>query len=351
MINKELLLEKPPLGKRFVAYFLDLLLVLVSTIALYFVVLYAVFGAGFNYIFNQYYVNERYEEYGLNIPYETNYEPFEKVLQKFYFDEFKDEIIEDFKKDGKDYSIEYIYNVVVLGLPEKPTPTNYDNSLYHYVQNSDGTYNVNVLGVKSEGSGEFYERSMADLFYAAYEDLPNLLSKYDEQFAKSLSENSIYEMISRVISLFITSTVFFIVVPLINKNGSTLFEKQKKIGYVNKKDYFALKSRKVPLRRLILFIFPLLGMAFFNGYTFVILVILPVFLDPLAVILSKRNANFFELICSATCCDLELTEIFKNEEEFEKFSNEEKISDKNYLNNLKNVDSIAVNEGENNEKK
>ena len=341
-MNKELLIEKPSMGARFSAYFLDLGATILGTITMYFIILYMVFATGFNYIGNSNYINQIYDEYNLNIGYDTNYEQYEQILQKIYFEDFKDEILEDYKNEGKDYSIEYIYNVVVLNLPEKPTVDTYSNSLYRYVQNPDGSYNVNVLGVKEEGSGEFYERSMADLFYASYTNLPNLLRVYLPDFNKAFVDNANYEAISRAAALVISASGFYILMPFINKNGSTIFEKINKIGYVNKNNYLEIKKRKIPLRPLILFLIPLIGLIFYNNYTLVILIILPLFLNPLAILLSKKNHDFFEMICFVKACDLESSNIFKTKEELDEFTKKVEIENKDFLDNLKNIGPLNM---------
>lgn len=341
-MNKELLIEKPSMGTRFSAYFLDLGATILGTIALYFIILYTVFATGFNYIGNSKYINQIYDEYNLNIGYDTNYEPYEKVLQEIYFEDFKDEIVNDYKEEGKNYSIEYIYNVVVLNLPEKPTVDTYSNSLYRYVQNPDGSYNVNVLGVKEEGSGEYYERSMADLFYTSYTNLPNLLRVYLPDFDKAFVDNANYEAISRAVALVISVSVFYILMPFINKNGSTIFEKINKIGYVNKKNYLEIKKWKIPLRPLILFLIPLIGLIFYNNYTLVILIILPLFINPLAILLSKKNYDFFEMICFVKACDLESSNIFKTQEELDEFTKKVEIENKDFLDNLQNIDPLNM---------
>ena len=347
-MNKEVLIEKPSMGSRFLSYFLDIVVTMLSSVILYFAVLYGVFGLGLNYISNNNLISETREEYNLNIPYDTDYKPYEKVIKEIYFDDFAKEIQHDFNKDGSNYSIEYIYNVLVLNLPEEPNANTYSNGLFKYKQNEDGSFNLNEIGVIENGSGEYFERNLADLFYGTYTDLPNLIRKYDESFDNALYENGLYEMISRVTSLAISVIVFYVVIPLLDKNGSTIFENKFKIGYVNNRNYLQIKKWKVPLRALIYFILPLIGMIFYNNYTLVILIIFPIFLNPAAILLNKRNADFYELICSAKACDLVASEIFKTEDELKNFEKQQEVSDTNYLENLKNADSLKIkNKGDN----
>ena len=85
----------------------------------------------------------------------------------------------------------------------------------------------------------------------------------------------------------------------------------------------------------------------------VILIILPLFINPLAILLNKKNQDFYEMICFIRACDLESSNVFKTEEELQEFINKADISDENYLNNLKNIDSFSIKteETNNNEKK
>ena len=352
-MERDLLIEKPSLGTRFLTYFGDLVIAIISTIVLYFVILYGVFATAFNYIGNTNYINETYDEYNLNIRYGEDYQVYEEVLEDFYFNKFKDQILEDFNGDDNNYSIEYIYNVMVLNLPQEPTTSYYSNGLYRYKQNEDGSFNLDAVGVQENGSGDYFERNLADLFYDSYQDLPSILANYEPELAKAISDNGTYEAISRSVALIISASCFYILIPFLNKNGATILAKHYKIAYVNKKNCLEIKKRKVPLRPLIYFILPLIGLIFYNNYTLVILIILPLFINPLAILLNKKNQDFYEMICFIKACDLESSNVFKTEEELQEFINKADISDENYLNNLKNIDSFSIKtEGTNdNEKK
>ena len=100
-MNKELLIEKPSMGARFSAYFLDLGATILGTITMYFIILYMVFATGFNYIGNSNYINQIYDEYNLNIGYDTNYDQYEQILQKYTLKILKTKFWKIIKMKGK----------------------------------------------------------------------------------------------------------------------------------------------------------------------------------------------------------------------------------------------------------
>lgn len=350
-MTKEVLIEKPSTGSRLLSYVLDLLSVALSTLVLYFIVIYSFFGV--NYTTNQRYIKEKRVEYNLNMKYgEVETDEYEKVIKQLYFVDFKDEILDDFKKDReredkKEWTIEYIYNVLILNLPEIPNSSNYKTDLFQYTQNSDGSYNIDALAIKNpDGKGEYFEKNLLDLFYTKYTELESLILKYDAKYNSAFKSNDVYENISRTISLAVSAMIFYSLIPYINKNGSTIFEKMKKIGYVNNRDYFEIKKYKVILRWLIYFALPCVGMYFGSLYTIVLLTILPLFINGIFILLSRNNKDLFEILLSAKSASLDESMILKNEDEFNDFAKKEEYENKQFVDKLADVNQLDVNQKE-----
>lgn len=342
-MKNSLLVEKSNIGKRLLAYAIDIVSVILSTLVLFFIILYGVFGTGFNYIGNNKAIEEKSEEYNLTLRYGEDYKKYEEVVKEFYFVHFKDEIIKDYSGENKTYSIEYIYNVVVLRLPETPTTEYNSTSLYRYKVNSDGSYALDILGEQVEGSGAYFERSLMDLFYQSYETLPSILRRYDSSFDKCFLDNAMYEGISRVIAFVISVLIFYILIPYINKHGATLSEKYLKIGYVNTNNYLSIKKYKIALRPLIYYLLPALTMYAFTGAGVVILGVVPLFINFVVVLLSKENKDLFEIFTKVMASDLESSNIFDNQKEADEFMKQEKIDDIDFCENLKSIDEINTN--------
>ena len=250
--------------------------------------------------------------------------------------------LDDYKNDGKDYSIEYIYNVLVLNLPSNPSSTNYQTSLYKYQQADDGSFDVDRLAVQVEGNGQYFERNLMDLFYGKYQDLWKYIYKYDVNYRNDYDMVVLSKKISRVVAFSISSFVFFGVFPLVNKNGSTIFEKKKKLGYVNSNDLFEIKPYKNILRPFIYFTLPAIGIYFFSRYTVILLSVLPIFINFIFIFLSKDNKDIYERLARTKSISLEESKILKNEEEFKEFAAKEEIENEEYLKTLENVKNANI---------
>ena len=206
-MKKEVLIEKGAVGSRLLAFLLDLLSTILGTIVLYFVIVYGVFATGFNYVGRNNNLKATNTSYKLDYKYGQSYTKYEEVVQEFYFVHFKDNILADYKNDGKDYSIEYIYNVLVLNLPSNPSSTNYQTSLYKYQQADDGSFDVDRLAVQVEGNGQYFERNLMDLFYGKYQDLWKYIYKYDVNYRNDYDMVVLSKKISRVVAFSISSFI------------------------------------------------------------------------------------------------------------------------------------------------
>ena len=231
--NKSLKLVKPIISKRIIAFLLNILVFGACSLALYFATLYGVFATGFNYIDNQNYINEVKKDNNLNLKEDLTYQEYEKVVTKFYYETYPDQIFNYYHEyDERISSLTHAYNVFVLNLPVEPTVEYYQTEYFKYQQLSDGSFDVNAKAIQISGSGKRYEANMQSLFYMSYSHLKDFVYKFDENFKKANDQNILFERLSRTIAFFIPYIAFYIVIPLVSKNGSTLFEAKFNIGRV-----------------------------------------------------------------------------------------------------------------------
>lgn len=320
-MDKRVRIEKGFILHRIFSCLLDILLTSLFTISLYFIVLFGVFGTCFNYVGNEFYINETLKENDLTLSDNLSYEKYEEVIQHFYFDKYSNEIIKDYEDLYKEkYTIYHIYNVVVLGLPSKVTDVT-KSDYFEYVLNNDSTVNYDVVAKTIPGSGKNYEKNMHDIFYNQYKKLNNLLERYDYDYFNILSKNNLYKFISRTVAIYTSFIILFVIIPLQNKNSSTFGEKKFKLGYVDGKNGYVLKKYKVILKNLITYFIPSLGVVFFSLYSFIILTIGWLFLNFIIMVFSSDNKDISEKILNIESIDVEQSLVFKNkkeEEEFEK---------------------------------
>ena len=340
-MEKNIRVQDGLLNHRLFSFILDLISVFVSTLAIYFLVLYTVFSVGFNYIEKNDRVLEIENEYVLNLEEELNYTEYEKVLKDFYFNKFPEEIKKEFNTIHKtDYTITHIYNIVVLRLTNTPTYESYKTDYYSYVQSADGSFNPDVLATHIEGSGKVYEKNMSDLFYSSYNDLKQMLKAYNDEYLFLTLDVFNYKSASRMIAFSISLLVFYIIIPLSNKYGSTLGEKYYKLGHVNKKDGYLVKKHKIIIRPIIYFLLPFIAVALGTKNAIIIVLMGYLFINFLLLIFSKDNFDIADRILSMNTCSIEESLLFKNvDEEIEYFKSEEgkKIEDPEFLEKLSNV--------------
>ena len=343
--NKSLKLIKPIISKRIIAFLLNILVFGACSLALYFATLYGVFATGFNYIDNQNYINEVRKDNNLNLKEDLTYQEYEKVVTKLYYETYPDQIFNYYHEyDERISSLTHAYNVFVLNLPVEPTVEYYQTEYFKYQQLSDGSFDVNAKAIQISGSGKRYEANMQSLFYMSYSHLKDFVYKFDENFKKANDQNVLFERLSRTVAFIIPYIAFYIVIPLVSKNGSTLFEAKFNIGRVERKNGFRVKKFQTLIRYLVAFIIPFIGFYYFNLYSVILLTIAPLFLNILVMIINKNNYDLLDLICYTEGVDVSNSLIFKDpKEEYIYYKNNKNIySDEEYVNALSNIDKIDL---------
>jgi hypothetical protein len=342
-LNKQARINRAPFSKKALAYGLDLVSLLVLTIGFFYAVLYGVFSTGFGYSSNKAFIDNLEISHNYRLREGEDYKEYETVIKYFYFDEYTDRILKDINTDGKDRSIIYIYNVNVLGLPSVPTSTKNSSDFYKYKVDDDGNYLINELGERIPGSGTNYDKNISDFFYTVYNDIPVLARNYNNEYKKAFTENNTYESISRVSSFIFSFIVLYLVFPLIFKNGCTIFQKVFDVGYINYKDGYSIKKYKLIFRPNIYFLIPAFGLYFFNLYTVVLLVVVPIFINFLSIILSSEKRDLFDYICSVDTCEISQSLIYKDEkEEVEEEKENKNYEDKDFINKLSEIANDSV---------
>lgn len=345
-MNKDLKIAKPHSGKRLLSVLFDYLSIALGSILVYFLLLFSFFTPAFGYM-NKVNAAKTYEkQYNLNLGEVEDYDKYEKVIQDFYFTYYPEEIKKTVNDNYKtDYSIVHIYNVMVLRLPDRPTIENYSTEFFEYIINPDGTFAVDEIAIKKQGlSGPTYEKNMRDIFYSTYENLKGYLADYHPDYNKVTSDIKLYESISRIISICLSSIIFYIVIPLINKNGATLFEKVYDIGHVRGKNGYSIKPYMIILRAVINLTIPVIGIILFSKYSVILMTLFFIFINNLIFIFNKNNRDLSDLIINMDTCIVSESLIFKNrkkEKEYEESDEFKKIEEMTFIERLKEIKPIT----------
>ena len=334
--------DRAPIRNHLLAYLLDMLVLVVTTVGLYFAALYGICGTAFGYVDKKARAKEIENQYSLNLTSKDSWERYEEVVKNFYLS-FEEEIVSGNKeRTGKDASIIYIYNVTVLELPANPTDINYKTQYYQYQKDETG-FLINEWGERIEGDSYYYFTNLKGIFETEYNHLFNYLKIYNPEYL-SLT-NSLYyqENITRASAMTLNLVILFIVIPLFNKNKQTIFENVFHVARVNKKDSLLIKNYKVILRPLILYILPIIGVFFMNRYSFIILTIAPLFVNVLISFFSKNNQDLTEILLFDVAIDTKVFPIAKTKEELDLLIGKIEVSeDVEYTEKLANTDALNI---------
>lgn len=334
--------DRAPVRNHLLAYLLDILVLTIVTVSLYFAGLYGVCAPAMGYINKTNRIKEIENQYSLNLTSKNSWEEYEAVVKNFYLT-FEDEIVAGNKEEtGKDESIIYIYNVTVLQLPSHPTDSNYKTNYYQYQKDETG-FLVNEWGERIEGDSFYYYSNLKGIFENEYKHLFNYLKLYNPEYLSLTNDVYYQQNITRGIAMFLNVAILFVAIPLADKNKQTIFEKVFHIVRVNKKDSLLIKNHKLILRPIILYLLPIVGVFFMNQYSFIILAIAPLFVNILVSFFSKSNQDLVEIILSDVAIDTTIFPIAKTKEDLDLLIGKVEVSDDvEYTEKLTTVEPIKL---------
>ena len=334
--------DRAPIRNHLLAYLLDMLMLVLTTVGLYYAALYGVCAPAFGYVNKSNRIKEIENQYNLNLTNKNEWYEYEEVVKNFYLT-FADQIVAGNKeKTGEDASIIHIYNVTVLELPSKPTDANYKTSYYQYKKDETG-FLVDEWAERIEGNSTYYFTNLRGIFETEYNHLFNYLKIYNSEYL-SLTDSVYYQKnITRASVMTINVIVIFIVIPLFSKKKQTLFENMFHIARVNKKDSLLIKNHKVVLRPIILYLLPIVGVFFMNRYSFIILAIAPLFINILVSFFSKNNQDVVELLLTDVAIDTDIFPVATTKEELDLLIGKVELSDDaEYTDRLSNIEPLDI---------
>ena len=367
-MNQSIRVETAQKNKRLVAYFIDFALIAVGTVGFFFLLLNLVIGPMFNYKSHCNNVYETREKYHLNLGKAEEYTRYIEGFQLFFEDEtlttkiveYTQKFYPEFKPEEGKTSLEiarYAYNVLILDLPVAPTPQEFKSNYYKYTFMPDSTseYNVYAYGVLiNDPPTEKAKANLRDLFSWKMETVNDMLIFTLPEYRESLMYKANVELSSRVLSIGLSVIIFYIVIPCILKNGTTIGSKINRIGFVNNRNGFRMKWYKNIFRTLALFTLPIFGFGLYDKYGTIIFMIFPLFISIL-MMLFKESGRDLPDVCSRTMsADLDNSLVFGSAGEarlFEKKDENKNISDPDFLKALESVKTFDINEEKKEDKK
>lgn len=338
-----------PATKKLSAFLSDLGVVIATFIALFFSILYGISGPFLNYNSNVDYINKIENEYSLNVASGKDYKEYEKIVKDFYFVHFPEEVKSfyvEFYNYSEDYSLMRIYNIQVLSLPLDISSDNYSNNLFTYVQNNEGYYDYNIEGrIVDNNGGDYFYRSLADHFYNKVGTLKSLISYFDNNYNKAVSDKLVSESMVRTISFALSVIIYFLIIPLFSKNKQTIFERVFKVVSINRNDGLLIRTYKVFLRPLTYFLVPFIFVLFASNHALYALGAFYLFISSLISLINENHYDLSDLILKTATIDLRDSLVFRTIEEADKYysSDEyEEIEDQEFLDKLSSIQSINI---------
>lgn len=330
--------------KTLLAFLVNYLFVAAISLLAYFSIAYPILHNEAQYVESSSYVNKAKEENLLNRSQDDSLENYRESLENFYLLNHSSQI-EALNIEGYEgWSATHIYNVVVLGLPKFPTPSDYSTTYFSYLVGNDGSILVDEKGYQKEVNA----RGLSDikgLYKASYNKLGALLAGIDEKYAYGQAYIFQADYKARVIVTSSVAFAYLLVLPLFLKKGRMLGELFFHIGYADRHSGLAMRYYKYPLRMLFQFLLILIPLYNLNPYFVVLFMVFPYFFSSIMMLLDSESRCLSSRLLSIVPVDLDVEELTykKSRQEVENSFSLPSYKQADYTYRLSSVDSFDDN--------
>ena len=157
-------------------------------------------------------------------------------------------------------------------------------------------------------------------------------------------QNLLYEAYSRVISFAISVSIFYIIIPIINKNSETLFERIIGVVHVDRKSGLVCPKWRMLLRCLIYYLIPLLIVFVSSNFRFYVFAIFYIFISIVLALTSEDHKDIADRILKIIPIDKRDSLIFKSDKERQEYLTSKEyqiIEDQEYLDKLSKINELS----------
>lgn len=281
------------------------------------------------------------EELNLNLSLTLDeYKGYEEVIQNFYFVYYPDELVAYLTGNRNDKTIGELYNIFVLRLPASPTINSYSTDYASYYVNEDGTVNSSKPGFIKDGLNKRGQNDVLDLFKSTYKGLPSLLNYVDPSIKSSSDFISKTLTLGRICSIGFSFLVLCVALPILNKGRKGIGEYIFKISYGDKNGY-RQKIGFTLLKKTYYLPFIALTTIFFNGYTVILLFILPYFINIMFLIFGNDRVTLVDKCSLGKAYLDDGSVLFKDEEEMNEYRKRalSNYTDKDFISKLSSFEA------------
>lgn len=335
-------IERPILWKPLVASLINALAIIAATALFYFAAAAPIVNAEPTYQAEVSLVQTKNEENGLTLGANLSGPTYQAPLEDFYFVKHSEAIVASYQsRYGHTYSIAYLYNINVLMLPSSPSASNYQTTYFSYPLKSDGSVDPDGKGIQQSNLNAKGIDDVRDLYYSAYQELPNLLQEIDPEYAEARNASASSRAYARLASLLAAFLLIESILPLFFHNGASLGEKIFHLGYVSSRGW-RFPLWKLPLKTLLYALLPALFIYFWTLYGAILLVVGPYFIDLLCLLFVKDNQTIPDFILRSIPVDLTRTPIYKDSiDQIEKTGGKlPHYDDRAYIDDLSSAEAI-----------
>ena len=167
---------------------------------------------------------------------------------------------------------------------------------YNNLKNENPTiFEYNTSTLKYEYKDNVSDEEILNFYIQVIDISINEILIQDKQINETLNKIIVNNATSLMMSIIVSMVIFFLIIPLISKNGSTIGKYLLKIGVIDLKSKMIAHKGQIALRFVILLIECLLSLMCYGGVLLISLAI---------TIFSKNNSSIHDLICKTTLVDL-----------------------------------------------
>lgn len=286
--------------RRIGAFITDLFIVLMLFLAFNSYVFTPIFSNVFSYDENL----EIYENIMLesNLYYEDSQGYIYELIQEFDNGHFKQGELNFYKK--VDSSIEAFY------LKYQHQGANLSSFLENKSESNLYNFSNNQYVLKENVDVNAYKTFITENF----EQAVSLFSKIDEQYVSIARTFMVFQILSLSLSLIISCTIVFLLIPLFSKNSETIGKRLLSVGIVSLKDGFAIKKSQLLIRFLVFLLIEVI--------LSVLLFAIPLLISFSMVVFNKKGLALHDYLSATICVDKKQTIVYKD---FDEFLKHEKI--------------------------
>ncbi len=336
-------IPRPEPQKVLLSFLSNYVFVCILTLVLYFAAAFPILHSTSSYLSASSYIENTEVAAGFTLKANLSYEPYKEACENFYLHSYGEELKEAYNEaNSTSFTLNHIYNILVLRLPVSPSPSDYKTDYFAYPLNEDGTVNADGLGLIARDLGSRGYDDVRDIYYTGYSRIQDNLLIFDSTYAKAKGDIRAMEGASRFACLSFSLLIVEVLFPFFAKFGRRPGELIFKVCYLNRNG-FGASFYKSLLRALIELLLASIGIYYLNPYFVTLFLVFPYFIEGITMLFDEYNRGYIERILSLIPADFKAEKIYANEAEMlqDRENSLAAYAEPGYTGKLSEVDSFS----------